>query len=165
MWQWHFSQFSSFFSTTVFCTVLKWLPDVCLLWKKSPFKVPSTHKMASDSPMQSLLSYTHAHTHTFTVSYTGTLRAQWEVAAKRAAIVPVRVRVFSQEIYSCLNQPAPFLLNHHTMDMLIWSSTWDKSFKMCFLLYVVIWFWTARHTEVVTTQSPGISAVCTRLEH
>lgn len=165
MWQWHFSQFSSFFSTNVFCTVLKWLPGVCLLWKKSPFKVPSTHKMASDSPMQSLLSYTHAHTHTFTVSYIGTLRAQWEVAAKRAAIVPVRVRVFSQEIYSCLNQPAPFLLNHYTMDMLIWSSTWDKSFKMCFLLYVVIWFWTARHTEVVTTQSPGISAVCTRLEH
>lgn len=116
--------------------------------------------MASDSPTQSLLSYTHTYIYTYTRTLPVTHWAQWEVPAKRAAIVRMRVLVFSQEIYSCLKQPAPFFLNHDTMDMLKRSSTWDKSSKMGFLLYVVIWLWTVLHTEVMTTQSTGISPMC-----
>ncbi len=33
------------------------------LWEENPVKGPSRHKMASDSPTQSLLSYTHIYTH------------------------------------------------------------------------------------------------------
>lgn len=41
--------------------------------------------------------------------------AQWEVPAKRAVIVPGRELLFFEEIYSCLMQPAFFLLSrlHH----------------------------------------------------
>lgn len=44
-------------------TVLKGLPAACLLWEQNPVKGPSRHKMASDSPTQSPLSYTHIFTH------------------------------------------------------------------------------------------------------
>lgn len=112
--------------------------------------------MASDSPTQCLLSYTHMHTRTHTHTLSLTHWAQWEVSAKRAAIVHMRALVFSQEIYSSLKQPAPFPLNHNTMDMLIWSSTWDKSSKTGFLLNILIWLWTVLHTEVMTTQSARV---------
>lgn len=86
---------------------------------------------------------THPRIYTFTCTLPVTHWAQWEVPGERAAFVRVGVPVFSPEIYSCPKQPAHFPLNHDTMDMLIRSSTWDKSSKMVFflvfLLYVVIW--------------------------
>ena len=44
-------------------TVLKGLPAAYLLWEQNPVKGPSRHKMAYDSPTQSLLCYTHIFTH------------------------------------------------------------------------------------------------------
>lgn len=147
------------FSVRVYYTVFKQLPAVFFLVRKELCKGLSRQKwplIASYKPAE-----LHTHIYTYTSTLSVTRWAQWEVLAKRAAIVCMRVLVFSQEIYSCLKQPAPFLLNHYTMDMLIWSSTWDKRSKMGFLLSVVIWLWTVLHTEVMISQSPGISPMCT----
>lgn len=110
--------FLTILSAAVVCAVLKWLPDVCLLWEWSPFKDPSAHKMASDSP-DANPSQLHTHTHLLSV----TLETQWEVPAKRAAFVPVRVRLlFSRDLQPSETARPPSLLNHSAMDMLIWPS-------------------------------------------
>lgn len=146
-----------FTSFSVYSTAEKRLPTVHLLVRAEPVKGPSRHKMASDSPTQCLLIDTHTQTHTVSV----TRSAQWEVPAKRAAIVHMRALGFSPEIYSSLKQPAPFPLNHNTMDMLIWSSTWDKSSKMGLLLYLLIWLWSLCFTQRWWQLYPLASDQCT----
>lgn len=89
--------------------------------------------------------------------------AQWEVPAKRAVIVPVGELLLSAEIYSCLKQPAFFLLSrlHHGHANQVLKVR-QKHKNRLFPLRVVAWPWTALHAEVMTTQSAGISLAWTQ---
>lgn len=78
--------------------------------------------MASDSLAQSLPSYTHIHMGAHTHTHTVTQWAQWEVPAKRVAIMLKSADLFSRDLQQFESTRAFFSpLYHNTMDMLICS--------------------------------------------
>lgn len=144
-------------------------PDVCVIralrGSCSCFQVPSSglaiFQVASDRPC-----CVSAHTDS---RLSATQAAQWDVPAKRAAIVPVRELLFSGEIYSCLKQPAFFLLSrlhhgHANKVLNVRQKPKNRRFFLffSFFLHVEAWPWTLLHAEVMTTQSAGVSLACTQ---